>query len=253
MVQSVTRFRVTSLEAWAPNVSTAQEWHAYLHAHAPAPVVQSAPPALRQMPPMLRRHASALARMTCDVAYGSLGDAIGVPMVFCSRFGEMDRAVDLMTSLATDGALSPTSFSLSVHNAIGGLFCIARRDAANCIALAGGSECAESGVLEACALLSDGAERVLLVVSEQPLPPVYAAFESDAARPFAWACLVEPAAGAGDFTLSCDASGDAAPGRGEEVVHDMAGPLVALSVLLGLHGDRERVANGRRWHWTRHA
>jgi hypothetical protein len=82
---------------------------------------------------MLRRRAGFLSKMALEVAYQCLGEQIDVPTVFCSRHGEAARSVDLLLDLAKGEPLSPTSFGLSVHNATGGLFSIARRDHANAL------------------------------------------------------------------------------------------------------------------------
>ena len=109
--------------------------------------------------------------MACDVAYRALDGAVGVPIVFCSRYGETARSVELLRSLAEHAALSPTAFSLSVHNSVAGLLSIARHDTANSIAIAAGEASAAHGVIEACGLMADGAEQVLVVVADAPLPP----------------------------------------------------------------------------------
>ena len=119
---------------------------------------------------MLRRRAGFLGKMALEVAYQCLGQRIDVPTVFSSRHGEASRSVDLLLDLAKGVPLSPTSFGLSVHNATGGLFSIARTDHANSIALAAGQSTVEHAVIEACGLLAEGEPAVLLVAYDCPLP-----------------------------------------------------------------------------------
>src|SRR4029453_9488720 len=95
-------------------------------------------PAVHPMAPMLRRRAGFLSKMALEVAYQCLGNRIDVPTVFCSRHGESGRSVELLLDLAKGVPLSPTSFGLSVHNATGGLFSIARGEHARHIALSRG-------------------------------------------------------------------------------------------------------------------
>ncbi len=147
-------------------------------------------PALRQMPAALRRHAGPIGRLACDVAYRALDGAVDVPLIFCSRYGEAARSVELLTQLAHDEVLSPTSFSLSVHNAAAGLFSIARRDSANSVAIAAGEASAALGVIEACGLLAEGAPRVAVVAVDWVLPEIYHAFEERERVPYAWAALM---------------------------------------------------------------
>jgi hypothetical protein len=238
-------FSVSRLTAWAPGVESDSEWREW--ARGTRPMGQDGEPRLEQMPPMLRRHAGRLGRMVCDVAYRVLDGAREVPMVLCSRYGEVGRSVDLLSALAGGAELSPTSFGLSVHNANGGLFAMARHDTANCIALAGGNESAEYGILESCGLFADGADSVLLVVADCPLPPVYERYADVTPAAFAWGCLVEPPR-ENAISLSwtdapeCERHGKEAPA-----------PLSALRFMLGESREHLRGAGGRRWCWSRNA
>lgn len=239
------RFSVSRVTAWAPGVTTASEWLEWTRGERE--IARDGEPRLEQMPAMLRRHAGRLGRMVCDVAYRVLDGATGVPVVLCSRYGEVGRSVDLLSALANGTALSPTSFGLSVHNAVGGLFAMSRHDTANCIALAGGDESAEYGMVETCGLFADGAERVLLVVGDCPLPDVYEKFADVEPVAFAWGCLIEPPR---EDAISL--SWSAAPPR----ERDALAPPASLSALrFLLSGAREQVhdAGDLRWRWSRNA
>jgi hypothetical protein len=188
--------------------------------------------------------------MVCEVAFGVLDGARDIPMVLCSRYGEVDRSVTLLSALARGSDLSPTSFGLSVHNAVGGLFSMARRDTANCIALAGGDESAEYGMLETCGLFSDGAARVLLVVADCPLPAVYDSFTDVQPVAFAWGCLVEPP-GADAISLTWTASSTYEPHEPRE--RPLPAALSTLRFLFGESRQHDHHAGDRRWQWGRGA
>ncbi len=239
------QFSVSRLTAWAPGVETDGEWREW--ARGTRPIGLDGEPRLDQMAPMLRRHAGRLGRMACDVAYRVLDGARDVPMVFCSRYGEVGRSVDLLSALAEGTPLSPTSFGLSVHNAVGGLFSIARRDTANCIALAGGDESAEYGIVESCGLLADGAANVLLVVADCPLPAVYDRYADVMRAAFAWGCLVQPARGDA-YSLSWTAA-RTNEGRGLR----MPAALSTLRFMLGGSREYRNDAGDRQWDWSRSA
>lgn len=239
------RFSIARSAAWAPGVETPDAWNAW--ARGDLAIGGNSEPALRQMPPLLRRHTGHLGRMACDVAYRALDGAVGVPIIFCSRYGETARSVELLKSVARATAMSPTSFSLSVHNSVAGLLSIARHDTANSIAIAAGEASAAHGVIEACGLLADGAGQVLVVVADSPLPPEYEAFTEVEPLPYAWAWLVEPA-GERVVTLQWEpAPGTGQPGR----------PLPAGLEVLRFHQrhDAELVhlAGKHRWRWQHRA
>ena len=197
--------------------------------------------------PMLRRHAGRLGRMVCDVAYRVLDGARDVPMVLCSRYGEVGRSVDLLSALASGAELSPTSFGLSVHNANGGLFAMARHDTANCVALAGGDESAEYGIVESCGLLADGETAVLLVVADCALPEVYERYADVMPATFAWGCLVHPAGGDA-YTLQLEL------GASRQVAGlQMPAALSTLRFMLGGLREHRNDTQDMRWDWSRHA
>ncbi len=184
------RFSIARIAAWAPGIESPAEWDEWARGER-VPIGETVP-ALRQMPAALRRHAGPIGRLACDVAYRALDGAVDVPLIFCSRYGEAARSVELLTQLAHDEVLSPTSFSLSVHNAAAGLFSIARRDSANSVAIAAGEASAALGVIEACGLLAEGAPRVAVVAVDWVLPEIYHAFEERERVPYAWAALITP-------------------------------------------------------------
>jgi hypothetical protein len=245
MVCQWLHFSIISYAAWAPGVETPAAWMAWANGEAAIAGQKEAP--VSAMPAMLRRRAGPLGKMALEVAYQCLGPRSDVPMVFCSRHGEVARSVELISDLASDVPLSPTNFGLSVHNAAAGLFSIARDDRANHVALAAGPSSVEHAVIEACGLLADGAPMALLVVYDCPLPAVYAAFDDEHGQAHAWAWLMQPA---GDNAVSLTWS--AATTSDEPDAGKTPGSLDILR--FQLRGDRElqRVSDGRLWRWERH-
>ncbi|MEY2840859.1 MAG: hypothetical protein RJB60_3158, partial [Pseudomonadota bacterium] len=49
-------------------------------------------------------------------------------MVFASRYGDATRSLAMLGDLVNQQALSPSSFALSVHNAVAAIYSIARGD-----------------------------------------------------------------------------------------------------------------------------
>lgn len=184
------RFSISRHAEWAPGLSTSAAWTDW--AAAPYSISAGEEPGVKAMPPMLRRRAGFLGKMALEVAYACLDGRVDIPTVFCSRHGEVSRTVSMLNELVRGEPLSPTAFGMSVHNAIAGLFTIARRDQANHIALAAGMASVEHAVIESCGLLADGAPMVLLVACDCPLPELFSAYEDCAEQPYAWAWLMTP-------------------------------------------------------------
>ncbi|SFA70465.1 Beta-ketoacyl synthase, N-terminal domain [Collimonas sp. OK607] len=256
------RFSIVSDAAWAPGLDTAAAWLTW--ANDPYVIAGSGEAAVSAMPAMLRRRAGAMGKMALEAAYRCLDGKAGVPTVFCSRHGECVRSVELLADLAQGQPLSPTSFSLSVHNAAAGLFSIARQDQASHAALAAGHSGVEHAVIEACGLLADGAAEVLLVVYDGFLPEIFEEFQDCQEQPFAWAWLIrsaQPTELAGTelrntgSTISLSWSGQAGvemdateqePASGRQ-----SAGLEVLAFYLRQDSELIRMVDGRRWCWRR--
>jgi hypothetical protein len=241
-------FSIARHAAWAPGLTTAEEWADW--AVAPFVIQAGVEAGVKMMPPMLRRRAGALGKMALEVAYQCLDGRRDVPSVFCSRLGEVARAAELLTDLARGEALSPTGFGMAVHNATAGLLTIARADRANHIAVAAGDASVEHAVIEACALLADGAPMVLLVAYDFPLPEMFAAFDDCNEQPYAWAWLMVPAADDA-ISLSWSAGGVGEDAGAAELA--LPGGLDVLRFQVGGARRMERSAERRRWCWSRDA
>jgi hypothetical protein len=88
---------------------------------------------------MQRRRIDRLGRMAIQTAYWCQhAEAAGIPFLFASRHGDVACSVELLESLSRQETLSPTSFGLSVHNAIAALYSIVRGERGNYLALAAG-------------------------------------------------------------------------------------------------------------------
>ncbi len=200
---------------------------------------------------MLRRRASAGGKMALEAAYHCLPEALATPIIFASRHGECARSVALLQELVMQLPLSPATFSLSVHNANAGLLSIARGDRSNHLAIAAGTSTAEHALIEACALLADGAPQVLLVVSDSPLPEIFRSDDAEAELPFAWAWLLQKQHAdieAPYLSLSWEplASDEKAPS---------STPAMLDILRFFLRGDDtlSRITNKQHWRWSRHA
>lgn len=112
-------------------------------------------------------------------ALAGLGGFKGAPLVLVSRYGDTDRMVRLLKQLAEEEPLSPTDFSLSVHNAVNGIVAIAWQNFEAMTAIAGGDQSLQSGFAEVYARLHEGAEVVILLVLDHDLPPPYEKFIED--------------------------------------------------------------------------
>lgn len=263
------RFSVLAHAAWAPGLETPDAWSAWANGNPHSNHHSDNEPPLPAMPAMLRRRASLPGRMALNAAYRAISSAADgtdhtdIPVVFCSRHGECGRSTELLIDLAQKLPLSPTAFSLSVHNATGGLFSIARRDHANSLALTAGHSTIEHAAIEACSLLADGANAVLLVASDGPLPEAFNQFTDCNEQSFGWAWLVQaapttsttPTTPTDTISLRWSLCTDQLDNQDvQEITEPMAEPGGLQIMRFFLRGDPglQRTADHRRWIWSRH-
>lgn len=240
-------FSVIDWAAWAPGITTREQWQAW--ANAPWLPTGEDTPALSEVPAMQRRRIERLGRMAIQTACWceQPDDGGQVPLVFASRHGDVARSMELLNTLSADQPMSPTGFGLSVHNAIGALYSIARGHRGNYLALAAGRATVETACIEAFGLLADGAPEVRLVVYESALPPVYAGFADEPDPFFAWCWRLGPADGPGTrLSLGWGDGGEDRPSEALPHGLDVLRFLLAGEPALALDAD------GQRWAWQRH-
>jgi len=182
-------FVVLDWAAYADSMTSRQDWLAWAKQKPVLPSkTVSETPSLTDMPAMMRRRVDKLGRLACQVAYWCQPQANASALVFASRYGEAKRSLALLGDLVQQQPMSPTGFALSVHNAVSALYSIARSDQQHAVVVAANEDTAHAALTEAISLLADGAQEVLLVFYEAPLPDAYAAFETEPACEYAW-CL----------------------------------------------------------------
>ena len=145
--------------------------------------------------PMLRRRLSPLARAALHVAQICTHDIPSVSFIYASRHGELDRTVELLQSVVTGEAPSPTTFGLSVLNAATGIYSIARKDFSPTTAITAGRETFAFGLLEAHARAKLNPDTsVLYVYADAPVPAPFGRQAGDPDDILAIAMLITPEA-----------------------------------------------------------
>ena len=243
-------FRIEQWRAWAPGLDSNDAWQAW----ATHPVVMpdgDAQPSCDFLPAMQRRRLSRLARMTLHVAWPLCGEDEQLPLVFASRHGETPRTFALLSEVADGQPLSPTQFGLSVHNAIAGQWSILRGQRGESIAIAGEADTFEHAMVEAAALLGEGAPAVLVVIAEERPPAAYDDWIDDV--PFSYALALR--------VRGSDTTGHAQTGERWqlrlEAGHDHSGDRTwphALDFVRALHHRNDTLEHPwktRRWIWQR--
>lgn len=214
--------------------------------HEDAPLT---PPAPALLPATERRRTGPSVRIALAAATQAVQDS-GLPpeeldTVFASSNGEGQVITGILEALHTpDGAISPTQFHNSVHNAAAGYWGIAVGSSRPSVSLGGHDGVFATGLLHAAAQVAASGQAVLFVAHDVPLPAPL-----DALRPttgaVAVALVISPGAGQhGTVTLSPraePASGPPALPAGLVALHDANAvarglPLLAL-IAAGAEGE----------------
>lgn len=233
-------FQIEGLRAWAPGLESEDDWRAWCSAPTVVPDDQQQPD-VSFLPAMQRRRLSRLARMLFHVAWPLAEGQGPLPLVFASRHGETPRTLAILNELAKDEPLSPTQFSLSVHNAIIGLWSILRDDNSEMTAMAAAGDGLEQAMLEAGGMLAEGTGAVLLVIAEELPPDLYTPYIDDVPFSYALALLLKPGT---TWTLSLAPAESGLPAAWPH----------PLNLLRAFHGGQRTLIHhwkDRQWIWSR--
>lgn len=236
----VIQFDIDQWQAWAPGLANADDWAIW--AREPCRLENASEPDVSFLPAMQRRRLSRLARMAFAVATPLTQGQPPMPLVYASRHGETPRTFAILSDMAREEALSPTQFSLSVHNAIIGLWSIQQADRSEMTALAAEGDGLEHAILEAALLLAEGAPSVLVVVAEDQPPAAYQPWIDDV--PFPYALALRLTSGAG-WQLRLDTA------EAEQPPSTWPHALELIRMLLGQQSLRQHYWKKRRWTWQK--
>ncbi|WP_158217752.1 beta-ketoacyl synthase chain length factor [Marinobacterium stanieri] len=229
-------FRIQSWNAVAPGLNCPEDWRNWLQ----APYLldtQLAKIPLKQIPPLLRRRFTELGRCAAGAALPLLENIDSIPSVFASRHGDTPLTLSLLEGIAEQQPMSPTGFSLAVHNAVSGLLSIARKDVSEVTAIAASEQLIAHALMEAMTQLQEH-ERVLCLIYDVPLPELYQPYVTTEPFPFALAMILSR--GTGEcFQL----------GQKQSAVHAEVSELMAMmKCLCGLE-EQVCFSGTRGSHW----
>ena len=187
------RFYLSDWGAVAPGLDNASDWQSHLENRTLSSATDSKPefPAIKRIPAMLRRRFGLLGKCAAQASMDLLeSQESEVPIVFASRHGDTALSLSLLKGIGLEQAMSPTDFSLAVHNAVSGLMSIARKDTSPVTAIAASHDLLLQALFESLGLLQDS-PRVLCIVYDVPLPELYSSYTNEIPYPYAVAMLLD--------------------------------------------------------------
>ncbi|MGJ0486098.1 MAG: beta-ketoacyl synthase chain length factor [Methylomicrobium sp.] len=167
----VADFVLNAWGTWVSGLNGKQDWHGLRRDLPPFGQVSAKIPDF--IPKLQQRRLSPLARAVFNAIDQCLTPGETLPTVFSSAHGEVGKALKMLKMIQAREELSPTAFSLSVHNAIAGLYSIAYRNQQEITVVAPGREGIAPAFIEALGLLAESAEQVLVVLYDEPIAEFY--------------------------------------------------------------------------------
>lgn len=155
---------------WIPADIDLAEWAE----NNPALADDGSTPKVAAVPPAMRRRLDRLGKISLSVASDLVERNGYMPSVFCSRHGEIQTTIQMLKDLIWNNDISPTRFSLSVHNAISGIFTIANKSELPVTSITAGRQDLTSCFYEAYGQLKEAkSDNVLCVIYDEPIPDEY--------------------------------------------------------------------------------
>lgn len=165
------------------------------------------------VPSMLRRRLNFMGRGCISEMLQHIKSHENLPIVFCSRHGDIERTLHVLIELAKGEPASPTDFSLAVHNAIAGVLSIHCNITANISSIATNQGAVVPVLMEALGLLSEDNPKVLCIICDVSLPALYRDPADEDDHPFV-ACFTVTASGHADLQLRYEGSEGSKAGPG---------------------------------------
>ncbi len=238
-------FRLESWAAMAPGLETQEDWQQWLR--NPSEIHQAlGKVTIPGVPAMLRRRFNTLGKCAMAAVMPLVEGIDAIPSIFASRHGDTELSFSLLKGIGQNEPMSPTSFSLAVHNAVAGLFSIARKDTSAVTAIAAMEGLVLQTFLEAIGQLQES-EQILCVIYDIPLPEFYRQHSSADTPGFPYAIAMILSQTDGETLqlepVTATAPADSDPGDSE--------PMRLLALLSGLTGETLLQQRGETWRIAR--
>lgn len=229
-------------QARAPGLSETSQWQAW--SRQPQAIDASAPQGkLSELPMMTARRLTSGSKLAVECGLSMLRRHKIDAVLYTSRHGELERNYRILSALATGQPVSPTDFTMSVHNASVGSLTIAAEQPLVSSSLSAGMDTFQQGLCEVVCLLQAGYKRVLMVDFDGLLPDFYHPFLPEKMPTWAFAAALVFETGQGWRCASQPG------GHGEEA------PLPQSLQFLQhcLRGEERFIVPGEnvRWCWSR--
>ena len=187
---------LSNLCAWAPGISSSDEWQKWARGEMQIAHTKDAPKLL-YTDMLFRRRLSQISKMTVEVVHNVIEkfpEAHDLKQVFISCRGELAREFQISKMLVEDHAILPAPFSLSVFNTPIALTTIALKLHAGSTAIYPSKENFCAAFQGAAAPILSGTEKkIILVYADELVPEEYNEIEPTMHEVLAFAAVLSNA------------------------------------------------------------
>lgn len=138
-------------------------------------------PKCRRIPVMTARRLTAGNKLALECALSLLDQAQPAALLFASRHSELEHNYHILKALAARQDVSPTDFTMSVHNSAAGSLTILKKLPIVSSAVSAGADSFAALLTDACAMLQDGLPGVLAVCFDSIIPDFYQPYLAEGA------------------------------------------------------------------------
>ena len=125
------------------------------------------------IPMMQARRMSQATGLACENFLEILHEHQIESAVFLSEHGELERSHKIIEALSSNNNISPTDFSMSVHNVAAGLSTILSKQSIEVSSISAGQDGLAQALYEILVFLESGAKNVLLIAFDGAIPEFY--------------------------------------------------------------------------------
>jgi hypothetical protein len=130
-------------------------------------------PKVTKIPMMQSRRMSIASRFAVEVGLNLIENNNLDLAIFTSQHGELERTYKILSTLNRNIDISPTDFTLSVHNTASGLLTIVSNKTIPISSLSAHNDSFQQGLIESLAVLHQGNKKVLLIDFDGLVPEAY--------------------------------------------------------------------------------
>lgn len=199
------------------------------------------------IPKLLQRRLTPLAKAVFNAAAPCLKHGDAMPVVLSSAHGEICKSLAMLQTIQAGEELSPTAFSLSVHNAIAGLFSIAFNINQEITVIAPCAEGIAAAFIEAMGMLHEGKTEVLVLLYDEPIAEFYPVEPYNLNSDHPCVIALKLARSGAGLALSFQFSG-----KNKNDGEQPAQLLTFIQYLLGNERELHLGNPGHSWTWRKH-